>query len=185
MGLFKRKYSKKFRETIDAIIDEGDKKDKLEEDNNRLRSYAAGIEEGALKLFLVDGIESNPKKLGGRWCLKGTRFPLSRVLAEISDDNKLSEIADDCDLDLKLLKSIFEDLSGALDEKPNSVASDNSSSIDSTKTQEEMALTMLREGYENFCIDYEEKTGQARHDCPFTFEGYVEHLIKTNCGEGG
>jgi len=40
--------------------------------------------------------------------IKGTRFPVARVFAEISDDVTLSEIAEDFDLDVNVLKKLVE-----------------------------------------------------------------------------
>lgn len=53
---------------------------------------------------------SDPEIRGGTLVLKGTRFPVSRVLAEVGDGSTLEEIADLYRLDLTQLKTLFEEL---------------------------------------------------------------------------
>jgi uncharacterized protein (DUF433 family) len=48
--------------------------------------------------------------------LKGTRFPVSRIFAEVSDDNKLGEIAENYNLDPEMLHQLFMALAVCLDE---------------------------------------------------------------------
>lgn len=52
----------------------------------------------------------------GAMVLKGTRFPVARVFAELSEDYKLSDIADNYDLDLEKLSRLFMALAVYLDE---------------------------------------------------------------------
>jgi len=42
--------------------------------------------------------------------IRGTRFPVARVFAEISDGLSLSEIAEDFDLDVNMLRKLVEGL---------------------------------------------------------------------------
>jgi len=46
----------------------------------------------------------------GTLVIRGTRFPIARVFAEISDDLSLSEIAEDFDLDVNMLRKLAEGL---------------------------------------------------------------------------
>ena len=61
-------------------------------------------------------IEVNKNKRGGRPVVKGTRFPVSQLLAELADDLKLSDIAESYDLDLEALKDILRYLSTRMDD---------------------------------------------------------------------
>jgi uncharacterized protein (DUF433 family) len=61
---------------------------------------------------------SDPGILGGLPVVKGTRFPVSQVLAELADDYKLSEIADSFDLDVEILRELLSGLSLQYEAKP-------------------------------------------------------------------
>ena len=63
---------------------------------------------------LVDklkNVEYNPERLGGMATVAGTRFPISRIFAELTDDQTLAEIAEDYDQDLEQIIDIFNELS--------------------------------------------------------------------------
>ena len=64
---------------------------------------------------LQDCVEIDRRKRGGTPVLKGTRFTLSQVLAEIADDRRLTEIADSFDLELRFLEGFLRGLSICLD----------------------------------------------------------------------
>ena len=68
--------------------------------------------------YLEDSVEINPDVRGGKLVLKGTRFPVSRLLAEISEGKySLREIANDYDLDYRRTKKFIEVLSIIYDVK--------------------------------------------------------------------
>jgi uncharacterized protein (DUF433 family) len=56
-------------------------------------------------------IEINKGKRGGRPVVKGTRFLVSDLLAELADDRKLSEIAESFDIKLSKLRNVLQYLS--------------------------------------------------------------------------
>ena len=63
---------------------------------------------------LVDNlknVEYNPKRLGGMPTIAGTRFPICRIFAELTDNQTLAEIADDYNQDLEQILDIFSELS--------------------------------------------------------------------------
>ncbi|MGA2700718.1 MAG: DUF433 domain-containing protein [Isosphaeraceae bacterium] len=59
--------------------------------------------------------ETNPKKCGGVPVLRGTRFTLAQVLAELADGRDVRGIADDFDLQIELLKDFLQGLAIYLD----------------------------------------------------------------------
>ncbi len=65
--------------------------------------------------MLTDAIEINAKKRGGVPVVRGTRMPVSRLLAELADDISVSEFADEYKLNRKKLKKILEGLSVYID----------------------------------------------------------------------
>jgi uncharacterized protein (DUF433 family) len=62
-------------------------------------------------LMLRDCAEVNPRKRGGVPVLKGTRFTLAQILAEIAEGRSVTELAEDFDLDLEIIKQFLEGLS--------------------------------------------------------------------------
>lgn len=58
--------------------------------------------------MLQDSVEINLDKRGGVPVLKGTRVPISLILAELAGNASLSEIADDLDLDKDLIRGFLE-----------------------------------------------------------------------------
>jgi uncharacterized protein (DUF433 family) len=65
---------------------------------------------------LSEVVVRDPAVRHGAMVIKGTRFPVSRIFAELSEGYKLSEIADNYDLDLEKLNQLFMALSMYLDE---------------------------------------------------------------------
>jgi len=59
---------------------------------------------------LRESVDWDAETWGGILVIRGTRLPVARVFAEIGDDLKLSEIADDLDLDRDSLVKLFEGL---------------------------------------------------------------------------
>ncbi len=59
--------------------------------------------------------EVNARKRGGVPVLKGTRFTLSQLLAEIAEGRSVAEIAEDFELDLAMIKQFLEGLALYLD----------------------------------------------------------------------
>ena len=66
-------------------------------------------------IMLRECTETNPKKCGGVPVLRGTRFTLAQVLAELADGRDVREIADDFDLQIELLKGFLQGLAICLD----------------------------------------------------------------------
>lgn len=56
-------------------------------------------------------IEIDPDICGGVPVIRGTRVPVYQVLVELSDDQRLSNIAEDLDLDIKNIRSLIKTLS--------------------------------------------------------------------------
>lgn len=70
-----------------------------------------------MNIFLPDSIvEVNPRKLGGKPVLRGTRFSISQLLAEIGDHDVIKEIADDFELDEIQLRQVIHALALSLDQ---------------------------------------------------------------------
>jgi uncharacterized protein (DUF433 family) len=65
--------------------------------------------------MLRDCTEVNPRKCGGVPVLKGTRFSLAQVLAEIAEGRSVTELAEDFDLEPALIKEFLEGMAIALD----------------------------------------------------------------------
>ena len=69
--------------------------------------------------YLEDSVEINPNVRGGKLVLKGTRFPVSRLLSEISEGKySLREIANDYNLDFETVEKFIEALSFIYDTRP-------------------------------------------------------------------
>lgn len=68
----------------------------------------------AVKL-LDDSVEIDRDVRGGVPVVRGTRISVARILAEVADDHRLSEVADSLDIDVKVLTKIIEGLSIHLD----------------------------------------------------------------------
>jgi len=72
----------------------------------RLRSAA---------LLLRQCVTIDPEIRGGVPVLKGTRVPIAQIIAELADDARASEIADDLDLDESLIDNLLEGIAIHLD----------------------------------------------------------------------
>jgi uncharacterized protein (DUF433 family) len=66
-------------------------------------------------LMLRNCAEVSPSKRGGVPVLKGTRFTLAQVLAEIAEGKSVPELAEDFELDLELIKEFLHGLAILLD----------------------------------------------------------------------
>jgi uncharacterized protein (DUF433 family) len=64
---------------------------------------------------LHDCVEVDPDKVGGVPVLRGTRFTVAQLFAEISEGRSLPDIAEGFRLDLEQLKKVMEGLSIHLD----------------------------------------------------------------------
>jgi uncharacterized protein (DUF433 family) len=62
-------------------------------------------------------IEINKNKRSGRPVIKGTRFLVSNLLAELAEGRNLSEIAESFDLDLNKLKDTLNYLANRIDDE--------------------------------------------------------------------
>jgi uncharacterized protein (DUF433 family) len=58
--------------------------------------------------MLRDSVEINARKRGGVPVFKGTRVPIALILAELANDAKLSEIAEDLGLSEDLIRGFLE-----------------------------------------------------------------------------
>lgn len=65
--------------------------------------------------MLRDCTEINPKKCGGVPVLRGTRFSLAQILAEIAEGRSVSELAEDFELEPALIKEFLEGMAIVLD----------------------------------------------------------------------
>lgn len=59
---------------------------------------------------LKNSIDISPDIRGGEPVLKGTRYPLSRVFAEIIEGKSIKEISENYDLDIKNIKNVISGL---------------------------------------------------------------------------
>ncbi|MBI1916976.1 MAG: DUF433 domain-containing protein [Planctomycetes bacterium] len=66
-------------------------------------------------LLLRECVEWNPGKHEGVLVLRGTRFPISQIFAEMSEGLSINDIAADFELDLGMLRALLEGLSIHLD----------------------------------------------------------------------
>lgn len=64
---------------------------------------------------LRECVDVDPKRRGGIPVLKGTRFTLAQLLAELADGRSLPCIAEDFELDLQILEQFMRGLSICLD----------------------------------------------------------------------
>jgi len=65
--------------------------------------------------MLNETVEININKFHGVPVLKGTRFPISQIISELSDDQKISEVANNYDLDFEKIVEFLKGLSIILD----------------------------------------------------------------------
>jgi uncharacterized protein (DUF433 family) len=65
--------------------------------------------------MLRDCTQVNPRKCGGIPVLKGTRFSLAQVLAEIAEGRSVSELAEHFKLEPAMIKEFLEGMAIALD----------------------------------------------------------------------
>jgi uncharacterized protein (DUF433 family) len=79
-------------------------------------AYVAALD--LTKRLIGQSVVSHPKIRGGRPVVAGTRILVSQVLRELADNERISDIADDFDLDVKTLESLLEALSLILNQAP-------------------------------------------------------------------
>lgn len=63
-------------------------------------------------------VEMDPQKLGGVPILRGTRFSIPQLLAEIADGDSVEDVADNFELDKQQVQKFFHALAVFLD-KPS------------------------------------------------------------------
>ena len=69
----------------------------------------------------ISSIDSHPKRMGGKYCLKRTRFPAAQILAELAGygeqghSNSLADISDNFELDLPQLRKFLNELALLID----------------------------------------------------------------------
>ncbi len=64
---------------------------------------------------LRDCVEVNPNKRGGIPVLKGTRFTIAQLFAELADGRNVVDVAEAFELDLDSVKTLLQGLSTHLD----------------------------------------------------------------------
>jgi len=64
---------------------------------------------------LHDCVEVNPNKRGGIPVLKGTRFTVAQLFAELADGRSVFELAEDFELDLENMKALLQGFATHLD----------------------------------------------------------------------
>lgn len=64
---------------------------------------------------LRDCIVVSPRVRGGVPVLKGTRVPISQILAELAEDQRVSDVAEDLQLDGDAIRRLLEGIAGYLD----------------------------------------------------------------------
>lgn len=64
---------------------------------------------------LCDCVEVNPNKRGGIPVLKGTRFTVAQLFAELADGRSVIELAEAFELDLDNMKALLQGFSTHLD----------------------------------------------------------------------
>ena len=69
--------------------------------------------------MLGDSVETNLEKRKGIPVLKGTRFTIAQLLAEIADGRNIVDISVDFELDLQTIRHFLEGLSLYLDRPTN------------------------------------------------------------------
>jgi uncharacterized protein (DUF433 family) len=67
-------------------------------------------------LTLRECVESNPDKHSGVPVLRGTRFTVAQLFAELAEGRSLLEIASDFSIEADLLKRLLEGFSAYLDQ---------------------------------------------------------------------
>ncbi len=65
-------------------------------------------------LMMKECVEIDPETRSGVPLLRGTRFPVSRILADLADGLDVKEIADDYDLDLVLIMKLLDGMAAYL-----------------------------------------------------------------------
>ena len=60
---------------------------------------------------LIEFVEIDPNRACGRPVLRGTRFPIDQLIAEIAQTHGVREVAEDFDLDYQKVKRFLEVLS--------------------------------------------------------------------------
>lgn len=66
-------------------------------------------------LTLQECVEVSPERLGGIPVLRGTRFSVAQLFAELADRAAVDELADDLELDPALIKRLLHALAVQLD----------------------------------------------------------------------
>jgi uncharacterized protein (DUF433 family) len=91
------------------------------EEAQSLKPYSLSREEWLAErlrfavIILRNSVDIDPEIRGGVPVLKNTRIPISQIIAEVADDSKISDIADDFNLDINILANLFEGIAIHLD----------------------------------------------------------------------
>ncbi|MDM8549965.1 DUF433 domain-containing protein [Desulfobacterales bacterium HSG2] len=64
---------------------------------------------------MSDSVEINSEIRGGIPVLKGSRMPVSRIIAELGENATISEIAEDYELDVRQVRNFIDGLAVLLD----------------------------------------------------------------------
>ena len=63
----------------------------------------------------LEAVDLNARIRSGHPVLKGTRIPISQILAELADEGSIDALAEDMDLDKDMLKKLLNGLATAFD----------------------------------------------------------------------
>lgn len=70
-----------------------------------------------LAAIVAGAIESNHAKRGSAPVLRGTRFPVAQVIAELADGRTVHDVANDYDLNEELVIQAVREVARSLEEK--------------------------------------------------------------------
>jgi uncharacterized protein (DUF433 family) len=106
-----------FEEPADVTKDDWDRRTVGMNNQGHLLSQEEWLAERArfATIILRDCVEVNANKKGGVPVLKGTRFTIAQLFAEIADGRSIEVIADDLDLDVEMIKTLLQGFSIHLD----------------------------------------------------------------------
>jgi uncharacterized protein (DUF433 family) len=60
-------------------------------------------------------VESSPQRMGGALVLKGTRFKVSQLIAELADSDAVEEMADEFEIDAEQIRDVLHAIAVSID----------------------------------------------------------------------
>lgn len=68
-----------------------------------------------IDIATMPSISIDPERMAGQPCIRGTRFPVEQLLAELADgDYTVAGLADDFDLDREVIAAVLNELAQAI-----------------------------------------------------------------------